>query len=85
MKIAEWIMLNREILRIDDVIVKVFRKESYKTEDMVMETKIRLYDMAQMFAEYTIFFINFGTYTMPLTNAERTTLCFGIYLKEASK
>ena len=80
MKVADWIRYNENVLRIDDVIVKVFRKKSFITDDMAIRTKIKFRDMAQIFGEYTIVFINFDKYQSDI--GERTTLCFGIYYNE---
>lgn len=80
MKVADWIRYNENVLRIDDVVVKVFRKKSFNTDDMAIRTKITFRDMAQIFGEYTIVFINFDKYQNDV--GERTTLCFGIYYNE---
>lgn len=79
MKILDWIQYNENVLRIDDVIIKVFRKKSLAQADIAIETKIKFCDMAQIFAEYTILFINFAKYELEITKTPRTTLCFGVY------
>lgn len=80
MKVADWIRYNENVLRIDDVIVKVFRKKSFNTDDIAIRTKITFRDMTQIFGEYTIVFINFDKYQSDI--GERTTLGFGIYYNE---
>ena len=82
MKVTDWITYNENVLRIDDVIIKVFRKKSLANVDIAIETKIKFHDMAQIFAKYTILFINFAEYELEVTKAPRTTLCFGIYYNE---
>ena len=82
MKVADWIRYNENVLRIDDVIVKVFRKKSFNTDDIAIKTKIKIRDMAQIFGEYTITFVNFDQYKYEQLVDERTTLCFGIYYNE---
>ena len=82
MKVADWIRYNENVLRIDDVIVKVFRKKSFNTDDIAIKTKIKFRDMAQIFGDYTIAFINFDKYKYEQLTDERTTLCFGIYYNE---
>ena len=79
MKVADWIQYNENVLRIDDVVIKVYRKKSLANVDIAIETKIKFRDMAQIFAEYTIMFINFSEYELEVTKTLRTTLCFGIY------
>lgn len=80
MKVADWIRYNENVLRIDDIIVKVFRKKSFNADDIAIRTKIKFRDMAQIFGEYTIVFINFDEHQSDV--GERTTLCFGIYYNE---
>ena len=77
MKVADWIQYNEGVLRIDDVIVKVYRKNHPHQENKAIDTKMKFRDMAQIFGEYTIMFINFDKYQNDVS--ERTTLCFGIY------
>lgn len=79
MIVADWIRYNEGVLKIDDVIVKVFRKPHPHQENKAIDTKMKLVDMAQIFGEYTIMFINFAEYKMEHLEEMRTTLCFGIY------
>ena len=79
MKVADWVRYNESVLRFDDVIVKVFRSKSCNRDDMAMKAKIRFDDMAQIFGEYTIMFINLVETKTEELGIERTTLCFGIY------
>ena len=82
MIVADWIRYNENVLRIDDVVIKVFRKKSFNTDDIAIKTKITFRDMAQIFGDYTITFINFDKYKCEQLTDERTTLCFGIYYNE---
>lgn len=79
MIVADWIRYNEGVLKIDDVIVKVFRKPHPHQENKAIDTKMKLVDMAQIFGEYAIMFINFAEYKMEHLEEMRTTLCFGIY------
>ena len=79
MKVADWVRYNKSVLRFDDVIVKVFRNKSCNRDNMAMNAKICFDDLAQIFAEYTIMFINLIETKTEECNLDRTTLCFGIY------
>lgn len=80
MKVADWIRYNESVLRVDDMIVQVYRKNHPHQENKAIDTVMKLRDMAQIFGEYTIMFINFDKYQSQV--GERTTLCFGIYYNE---
>lgn len=82
MKVADWIRYNENVLRIDDVIVKVYRNHTPHQEHKAIDTKMKLCDIAQIFGEYTIMFINFAEYKIEQFETMRTTLCFGIYYNE---
>ena len=61
MKLRDWYNFNfcNEQLRcnIGDIYVKVFRKESYKREDMVLEQLMKLNDMIYLFGDYKMFLL----------------------------
>lgn len=82
MKVADWIRYNESVLKVDDFIVKVYRTSTPHQENKAIDAKIKLADMAQIFGEYTIVFINFAEYKMEQIEGTRTTLCFGIYYNE---
>lgn len=76
MKVSDWIRFNEGVFRIDDLVVKVFRKCSVNSNDIALTSTMKLIDIAQMFGEYTLMFVNFANST---TNDSWKTLCLGIY------
>lgn len=65
MKLNDWynFNFNNEQFRCDigDVYVKVFRKKSYKNEDMIFEQLMRPSDMIHLFGDYEIFILGKDT------------------------
>lgn len=61
MKLRDWIEFNFNnnefSFNIGDVCVKVFRKRSYKFEDMIFSNVLDPIDMAHLFGEYTMFHV----------------------------
>ena len=62
MKLSDWynFNFNNEQFKcnIGDVYVKVFRKESYKREDMIFEQLMDPVDMNNLFGDYKMFLLN---------------------------
>ena len=61
MKLNDWYNFNfgneQFGCNIGDVYVKVFRKESYKHEDMIFEQLMKPSDMIHLFGDYKMFLL----------------------------
>lgn len=61
MKLRDWYDFNFRNKQfgcnLGDVFVKVFRKESYKTEDMIFEQLMDHKDMIHLFGDYKMFLL----------------------------
>ena len=61
MKLKDWYNFNfrNEQFKctIGDIYVKVFRKESYKNEDVILEQLMKPDDMVYLFGDYKIFIL----------------------------
>ena len=59
MKLKDWYNFNFENdqfkCSIGDIYVKVFRKESYKNEDVILEQLMKTGDMVYLFGDYEMF------------------------------
>ena len=65
MKLRDWYNFNfgneQFSCNIGDIYVKVFRRESYKTEDVILETLMKANNMVELFGDYKIFLIGKDT------------------------
>lgn len=61
MKLIDWYNFNfgneQFSCNIGDIYVKVFRKESYKSEDMIFEQSMEPSDMIYLFGDYKMFLL----------------------------
>ena len=61
MKLRDWYNFNfcneQFGCNIGDIYVKVFRKESYKSEDMIFEQLMKPSDMVHLFGDYKMFLL----------------------------
>lgn len=59
MKLKDWYNFNFENdqfkCNIGDIYVKVFRKESYDSKDMILEQLMKPGDMVYLFGDYNMF------------------------------
>ena len=78
MSFKEWYKFNFEdnkLFYIGNCYVKIFRKKSFKTEDLSFKALIPIYDIVNFFGDYNIIFINYDKDN----NDEYNVLCFGLY------
>ena len=61
MKLRDWYNFNfgneQFNCNIGDIYVKVFRKESYKNEDVIFEVLMKPSDMVDLFGDYKMFIL----------------------------
>ena len=77
MRLRDWYNFNfgNEQFRCNfgDVYVKVFRKESYKHEDMIFKQLMNPIDMVNLFGDYNMFILGKNT------DNDYCTVCVCIY------
>ena len=76
MTFKEWYKFNFEdnkLFYIRNSYVKIFRKKSFKTEDLSFKALVSIPDIVNFFGDYNIIFINYEN------EHGYTALCFGIY------
>lgn len=76
MTFKEWYKFNFEdnnLFNIGKVYIKVFRKKSVKTEDISFKALVSIHDIAKIFGDYNIIFVNYED------EHGYKALCFGIY------
>ena len=77
MKLYDWYNFNfsNEQFRCNmgDIYVKVFRKESYKSEDVIFEQLMKPSDMVHLFGDYKMFILS------KATQNDYCTMCVCIY------
>lgn len=65
MKLKDWYDFNfgnkQLTCNIGDIYVKVFRKESYKNEDVILEALMKPNNMVEVFGDYKIFILGKDT------------------------
>ena len=65
MKLIDWYNFNfgneQFNCNIADIYVKVFRKKSYKNEDMIFEKLMKTSDMIHLFGDYKMFILGKDT------------------------
>ena len=73
---------NKIMDTLGDIYIKVFRKQSFKSEDKCLEVLMRIDDAVKMFGNYTLFKMNY--YASVRDDFEYKALCALICMPEES-